>query len=121
MRSFSAAFTAILFFIWILPLGVFITPEQEAQACNGQRAICLCSHLMGQAQAPDDGKIVFQNTASSTNKENSSANSHYFLSALNPQNTSTCFAILHKNTQPAYARIILRAIEHVPKHASTVV
>lgn len=44
-RTLSLTVLAI-FFIWILPLGAFIKPSQEKKVCNGQRAICLCSHLI---------------------------------------------------------------------------
>ncbi len=37
-------FFMFCFFLWILPLGVFISPANEKMACDGQRAICLCSH-----------------------------------------------------------------------------
>lgn len=78
-RCFSF-FTVLLFFIWILPLGVFIKPSQEKQACDGQRAICLCSHLLAKQAAKAAGKILLKNGASSsTQKESSGGVSHDFL------------------------------------------
>ncbi len=50
MKHFVSFFTIIVFFLWLLPLGVFIKASQEKIACGGKRAICLCSHK------PEEGK-----------------------------------------------------------------
>lgn len=52
MHKIIGSLTALLFFIWILPLGVFIKPSQEKKICGGQRAICMCSHMMTKQTAP---------------------------------------------------------------------
>ncbi len=51
MRKIIFSITALVFLIWILPLGIFIKPSQEKVACNGQRAICLCTHRLGKPVA----------------------------------------------------------------------
>lgn len=65
-KSIIAMLTALLFFVWIVPLGTFIKPEQEEAACNGQRAICLCTKLLYKAlakygvQEPDSVVLHYQ-------------------------------------------------------------
>ena len=50
MRVRIAAFvTCAAFFLWIVPLGVFIRPSQEGKTCGGKRAFHMCH--MGGAKA----------------------------------------------------------------------
>jgi len=114
MRRFISLLIIVLFFIWIIPLGVFITPDKEKKTCNGQRAICLCSHLIAKKMAKMAGKMYL--TSGGVNKEQgSSSASHDFLIALFKNQ-------INKNISPHFQkatvvcnRLIVKPIEHVPK------
>ena len=69
-----------LFTVWIMPLGAFITPEKEEKACNGQRAICLCSQLLAKQRAKrvESGGALIKNTTSLQQSVGSPSN-HYFI------------------------------------------
>jgi len=116
MRRFIVFLTALLFFIWILPLGVFIKPSQEKLACNGQRLICLCS-LKGKMRQKNGGKILFQN-ASGPHKEEGSPGgaSHYFVSAKNKDHANNRLFRYFDQQSFLYSFLINRSIEHVPKN-----
>ncbi len=43
MKPLVSLLSITLFFLWILPLGFFIKPDQEKTACGGLRAVCMCS------------------------------------------------------------------------------
>lgn len=115
MQKIVLSVTALVFFIWIMPLGFLIRPAQEKAVCNGQRAICMCSHaLMSESKT---GKAIFKSNNPTSQNESSSAGSpnKHFLMA---QNT------LHKNDRAVFDRedpslidlpLFLHSIEHVPK------
>ena len=111
------ALTAALFFIWVLPLGVFIGPSQEKTACNGQRAMCLCSHIQAKAKSGPVQSVGLK-ANSDSNKESSAsggAAGHYYLAAhLFVQNNLNQSAV----TDPAflaYCNPSIRSVEHIPK------
>ncbi len=120
MRKIFSSITLVLFFIWILPLGVFIKPSAEKLACGGQRLICLCSKMTDKTQQKTSAKISFQNSTGVHKEEGSSGGaSHYFLiSHLNNQRATT----LSNLTDQVFLtdqNSFLKAIEHVPKIASS--
>src|SRR5262245_15978819 len=49
---------AFVFLLWLLPLGIFIAPSKEKLLCDGQRAICLCSHAASLGKKQDTGKTL---------------------------------------------------------------
>ena len=114
MNKIISLITISIFFIWILPLGVFIKPENEKKACNGQRAICLCRHLIAEKTVEAKGKVSPK--IRNINMERSSLSSNpYFLITSN-------FKEIHKNmfqyfnqTVLLYSFSIKKPIDHVPK------
>ncbi len=84
MRHLIAFLTFVLFFIWLLPLGIFIKPSQEKVACDGQRAICMCCCHMFKKTSNVLGKVMLSCPTQGTSKEASSSggSSNYFLSTV---------------------------------------
>lgn len=115
-KKFCNILIAVLFCVWIIPLGAFIKPKDEKKACNGRRAICLCTHLVKKQMAKMAGKQFLIN-GGGVNKEQSSSPSFgpdFFLTiktynshlAKNPYSRSALIPINQLFTRP---------IEHVPK------
>ncbi len=105
-----------LFFIWILPLGVFIKPEKAKKACNGQRAICLCSHLIAKKMVKRGAKILVKNATSSNKEANGPGGaSHYFILGLANQKNILQDIFLLKNENYLYSSLFYKSIEHIPK------
>lgn len=112
-----SALIAILFFIWILPLGFFIKPSQEKMACNGQRAICLCTHT--KAKVKNNPIAGFGLKASSENNKESNASGggagHYYVIA-----QLSVMDILNRYPFTQLTLLVdhnpfLKSIEHIPK------
>src|SRR5208283_4955065 len=80
MRETVGGLTAVVFFIWLLPLGIFIKPSQEKVACDGQRAICMCHAFVPKAADKATEPGITLRAGASSNKENPSAG-NYFVSA----------------------------------------
>ncbi len=82
MRHIIILLTAIVFFVWLLPLGVFIKPSQEKVVCDGQRAICMCSVHFIKKVSNSLGKVMLASATQGTSKEapSSGSASNYFLS-----------------------------------------
>lgn len=116
MRYLISILTVLLFFIWILPLGVFIKPSQEKMTCGGKRAICMCSHAKV-TQSQSKAIEGFGMKANSNNKESSAAggSGHYFLTAHLPMLNELTMRALNDTMLLAYRNPFLRSIEHIPK------
>ncbi len=117
MRKIVLSITALLFLIWILPLGIFIKPSQEKLACNGQRAICLCSHLMAKQLAKTTGKPIYKGGGTTEQKEHSApgGSSHYFSVAQKKNQINKHFSFYHQQQSCLYSLLVARSIDHVPK------
>ncbi len=118
MRFLISLLTTVLFLIWILPLGIFIKPSQEKIACNGQRAICLCSHTkVAKARSkPIEGFGLKAN--SNSNKESNASGGgtgHYYLAAHLPAKNNLTMRALNDSMFLDYRNPFLRSIEHIPK------
>jgi hypothetical protein len=81
MRAHISTITAAIFLVWILPLGIFIKPDEEKLACNGKRAICMCSHLLAKQTAKFAGKILLKN-AVDIDGANGAPASHFYVNAV---------------------------------------
>jgi hypothetical protein len=116
MRYLVSALTVLLFFIWILPLGIFIKPSQEKIACAGQRAICLCSQASSKIKSsPINGYgLKSQSTNKETNASGGGAG-HSYLAAYRSIQNNLAKSILNDSMLLAYLNPSLLAIEHVPK------
>ena len=116
MRNIVAATTALLFLIWILPLGIFFKPSQEQIACNGQRAICLCSHLMAKQEAKNVGKTIYKGSGSSQKEQNGSGgSSNQFLLTQKKNQSNNQISLYHRQQSILYSLLVVRSIDHVPK------
>jgi hypothetical protein len=91
MRRWISLILLVVFFSWIVPIGVFIAPSKEKLLCDGQRAICLCSHSGGSFSA-----------------------SQYDLAALFIDENSRSLLYLSR-AQSFYQLLVCRSIDHVPK------
>ena len=117
MRRLILSLTIVLFFIWLLPLGIFIKPSQEKIACDGQRAICMCSVHIMKAVPNTSGKIMLSHDSQGASKESSSSGGtgNYYISnnIMLPKfhlQASQCPVPMHMSTL-----LIIRSIESVPK------
>ncbi len=117
MKHFVGFFTIALFFLWLLPLGIFIKPAQEKIACGGKRAICLCSHK------PQEGKPAHAAEAQTSYQsgiaqvhELASGVAHAFESVSLQLNVISKSSALNPYRFDYSFRKISR-IEHVPKFA----
>ncbi|MDO8580748.1 MAG: hypothetical protein Q7S13_04645 [Candidatus Omnitrophota bacterium] len=114
MKRNIALSLIVLFFVWILPLGVFIKPEQEKQACNGQRAICLCSsHL---AKNTDQTAVkIFSPGSAHAHEKSPSGSSHDFLVSNSLNDFIEQQSALMFSTVVSYQFNLVKAIDPVPK------
>ncbi len=116
MRRFIGFLTVLLFFIWILPLGIFIKPSQEKVACDGQRAICLCSHLIAKQEAKNAGKTIYKGSGAAQKEQNGpGGSSHHFLVAQKKNQINRQLSLYHQQQSFLYSLLVVRSIEHVPK------
>lgn len=116
MRQAVLSLTALLFLIWILPLGIFIAPSKEKIGCNGQRAFCMCSHMTTKQQQNDAGKTVYKGSSDSQKEQNGAGgSSHYFLPAQKKDQDYLQFSLYDQKQSLLYSLLSARPIEHVPK------
>jgi hypothetical protein len=106
----------LLFISWILPLGIFIKPSQEKMACNGRRAICMCSHMrVSKAQQnPLENSVSVKGAHGSQKESSSGGGAHHYL-CISPQ-LSQGLHLATSLTQQ-YLRFqdpFYKMIEHVP-------
>ena len=118
MQRAVSSFVVILFLTWILPLGYFIKPSQEKISCDGQRAICMCSHAkVAKAQSkPIEGFGLKAN--SNGNKESNGSGGgagNYYLAAHLPFQNDSNLIVLNDSVFLAYRNPSLISIDHVPK------
>jgi hypothetical protein len=115
MQRTISIFLSCVFLLWLLPLGVFISPSKEKLLCDGQRAVCLCSHASSvKAKNEDAGKTMVK-AVSPAQKESSSSSGNFYLaprSQNNVQYVTRAFFLRHKNF---YNLVVSKPVEHVPK------
>lgn len=104
----------ILFIVWILPLGAFIKPEQESEACNGRRAICLCSHLLGKALDKQLGKVLLKQYAGGLQKENASSSPDFVLPRIVKNSDSRMIRFQDLN-EDIHSFLYIASVEPVPR------
>jgi hypothetical protein len=105
----------IVFVLWILPLGVFIKPTDEKKVCGGQRAICLCSHIV-KGKADGSKKIILAHPPSPEKETAPSGGSNGQFLAVNLHNINQLFSTKFlQHTPNLYSLIVCKSIEHVPK------
>ena len=118
MNRFFCLFLSTVFFLWILPLGVLIKPAQQMLFCGGQRAICLCTHLVNKSLEKTGGQVVVRaaDRALSSNEVRSNGGSVFpyifiadeALSLVEPAGADS-------QERSLYALSVSRPIDHVPK------
>jgi len=109
-----AIISLLIFVVWILPLGVFIKPSAEKLACAGQRAICMCQHLLVKAQEAQAGEVVFAQGAGSPDKETQSSR-HPFITGMDARAAAVTAFRLWKDDELHFFSFVSRSVEHVPK------
>lgn len=116
MQRFLSSIVIFLFFVWILPLGAFFKPSQAKIACDGQRAICLCPHLLAKQAAKNAGKTLYKGSGAAQ-KEQAGAGgaSHYFLFVQKKNQINKQPYFYHPQQSFLYSLLDVRPIEHVPK------
>ena len=117
MRVTVGALTALLFFIWLLPLGIFIKPSQEKVACDGQRAICMCSVHFNKKAPSTPGKVMLACAAQGASKEapSSGSASNYFLSNI-PVMPVIDLRVSQWESPVYFPSLpIIQSVEHVPR------
>ena len=117
MHMFIRSLTVLLFFIWILPLGFFIKPAQEKFACDGQRALCLCTHTqVEKGKGSPIERVSLKANPDSHKEANASGGGagHYYLAAHLPIQNNLAMHALNDQMFLAYRNPFLSSIEHVP-------
>jgi len=115
MKKLPAVLIIVSFIFWILPLGVFIKPSLEKLACDGQRAMCMCHALVFKSSDKAMGPGMILKAAPSTNKENPSGSSNYFVSAKPIIMLKLHSASIFDNQIFYYKNPFLSPLETVPK------
>ena len=113
MKKILSLLLLISFILWILPLGYFIKPSQEKLACDGMRAMCMCS--LGH-KAPNKDMVAGINLqAAIPNKDNSSGGGNVFDSIKPVLALNLHSASIFDNQYLAYKNPFLNSIEYVTK------
>lgn len=117
MRHFANIVVIVIFLVWILPLGIFIKPEKEEKACNGQRAICMCSKMKARmAKMAKMAEAGFLQAGTNVNKEkNSSSMSPDYLVSLKKFQSTSQSSFNEDVSEIIYQFILPDVIDHVPK------
>ena len=116
MRYFISALTALLFFIWIIPLGVFIKPSQEKNVCDGQRAMCMCHFSYAKVKSsPIVGFGFKSNSGSNKESSGSSGSGNYFLASNFHVANALQICFLNHEKVLNYLNPSIMAFEPVPK------
>ena len=117
MRRLILSLTVVLFFVWLLPLGIFIKPSQEKVACDGQRAICMCCCHMFKKTSNSPGKVMLSGATQGTSKEapSSGGASNYFLSSVFMNPTINLWSSQWRSSTQFPTLPFIRSIESVPR------
>jgi hypothetical protein len=112
------ALITLLFFIWLLPLGIFIKPSAEKIACDGQRAICLCHfHQAPTKKSSDSSTHPLWSQSTGSNKEANAKGdgSHPFQLSQIRQTVKTAQLNFFESSSQIPSLLLVSPIEHVPK------
>jgi hypothetical protein len=115
MPRLTSIILVLVFLTWILPLGVFIAPSKEKLFCDGQRAVCLCSHMAGKHKHPSEpSKTIAKGEASAQKEHSGFSSSHYDAASASGGNNAQAFLYFsrHKNL---YSLLVSFPVDHVPK------
>lgn len=110
MHRLFTSFVIAIFTLWILPLGAFIKPYQEALICGGKRAICLCSH---KSVKSSPGLMIVN---PGVQKESSPGGaSHDFIAQIKSWANRPGVLDYRMEMTQSYYFLLQRSLEHVPK------
>lgn len=106
-----------IFILWLIPLGVFISPSKEKLLCGGQRAVCLCSGKMTNASVDNTGfGVTVKPAGAFENEQNASGGAcHPFTLAHNGVQLSQDKFHPSIEARSFYSDPSLSSLEHVPK------
>lgn len=113
MSRLMRAVLAFVFLLWLLPLGIFIAPSKEKLLCDGQRAICLCSHAASLGNKKQDIGKTFITAVPAVKKESSSG--HYFQVFQSLTLKQVLVVMPFDSHENFYRLLIGKSIDHVPK------
>lgn len=120
MKKFIAVIISSLFLLWLLPLGVFIKPSMQKLVCNGQRAICQCSHLAGKNDSLKiPGQFVYKSSGETQKEGMSPFGSHHYLWIRYESFVDKTFSHDFLDKVFLYSLFVLPSIEHIPKSTSS--
>ncbi len=116
MRTFLHFSLLIVFCLWLIPLGQFISQNRQDEVCGGQRAICMCYAKAPMKSSTSPFKFT-TNQGSSNQKEvpsSGAGGNHYVQIATVPliMNSS---AVYPDPIASLPSLLFIRGIEHVPK------
>jgi hypothetical protein len=115
MSRLTSVLTLILFLLWIMPLGAFIDPSNEDKACGGQRAICLCAHLLKKSEDRSAGKNILIVAPTFAKESISGGNAAYDSIAQTKNIPNLTFSAHQFNSAEPFALAVDRSIDKVPK------
>jgi len=115
MRRLISSLTLVLFFVWILPLGIFIRPSDAKRFCDGQRAVCLCAHLIAKQRSSSAKIVTAKNTGAQKEASSSGGGGNHYLAAGKSGMPGASLSRYFEETSSLYSLAVPRSIEHVPK------
>ena len=116
MQQLIISLIASLFFLWLLPLGVFIKPSLEKIACDGQRAVCLCHAQIDKAHSNNSAKSALtQNSGGNKEAAHSGGGANQFLICISYDNVDERISKHFESPQHIPSLLFVQNIEHVPK------
>lgn len=97
-------------------MGAFIKPDQEKKACNGQRALCMCSKFMAKQAAKNAGKKVYKGSGAAQKlKDGPGGASHHYLLSQMKDRIQRLVSSYPQDFSLQYSLLVIRTIDHVPK------
>jgi hypothetical protein len=115
MRRLITISLITIFMFWLIPLGVFIAPSKEKLLCDGQRAICMCSHPSSMGKKQEDMGKTLVKAVSPAQKESSTSAGSFFLAPKVQNNLQTLSVGFFSRHKSFYSLVVCKSIEHVPK------
>ena len=116
MQRAVSSLVAILFLIWILPLGYFIKPSQQKTFCDGQRGMCMCTaHFAHKSPANPLGGIANANPNSNKEAPSNGGAGNYFESGVSVISPTHSSILPDFQVELIPSLQFINPIEHVPK------
>ena len=118
--KYIAAVVVPTVFLWVMPLGAFITPSQESTVCNGMRPMhmCMMGLLKAVQKSPSVGSALANASADTQRTKSTGSSETQTLSSDTAEFPPRLNAFdLYRIEISARTGFISRTIEHPPKSA----